>query len=67
MRYVMANRSAGSTETQTSSRAAVTSALGVLDNSRIINDSGDRLPRRIVVFEAEPGQIEAKSSSFHQM
>jgi hypothetical protein len=67
MRHVMANRRAGKfgREAQISSRAALASALGVLTTSKVLADqNADRDPalRRIVVFEAEPGEVEAKTA-----
>jgi len=69
MRYVLANRRAGKygREAQMSSRAAVASALGVLTNSKVLadqNTDGDLASRRVVVFEAEPGEVEAKKAQF---
>jgi subtilisin family serine protease len=68
MRYVMANRRAGKfgLEAKRSSRAAVASALGMLTNKNVLADQNADSPelRRIVVFEAEPGEVEAKMTQF---
>ncbi len=69
MRYVLRNRRAGKygREAQMSSRAAVASALGVLTNSKVLADQDhdrDPVSRRIVVFEAKPGEVEAKKGQF---
>jgi hypothetical protein len=69
MRYVLANRRAGKygREAQMSSRAAVATALGVLTNTKVLADQNpdkDPTARRIVVFDAEPGEVEAKRIHF---
>src|SRR5262249_11653742 len=63
----MANRRAGKDrEAQRSSRAAVASALGMLTIKNVLADQNADNPelRRIVVFEAEPGEVEAKVAQF---
>ena len=71
MRYVMANRRAGKfgRDARRSSRAAVASALGMLTTKNVLADQNADNPelRRIVVFEAEPGEVEAKVANFRQM
>jgi hypothetical protein len=69
MRYVLANRRAGKygREAQMSSRAAVATALGVLTNPKVLADQNpdkDPAARRIVVFEADPGEVESKAVQF---
>ena len=68
MRYVMANRRAGKfgRDARRSSRAAVASALGMLTTKNVLADQNADNPelRRIVVFEAEPGEVEAKVAQF---
>jgi subtilisin family serine protease len=69
MRYVIANRRAGKSQpdAQVASRASLMSALNLVKSSSKIladHDTEDPSTRRVVILEAEPGEIQAKRSLF---
>jgi subtilisin family serine protease len=68
MRYVMANRRAGKfgREEKVLARASLMATLHSLQTAKVLADLDpeDQEARRVIVFEAEPGELEDKRRSF---